>query len=151
MRDPRQHTAAVHDATAGATPMSDAAVPPPAAAGFVPSRGMSGGSVAASAALGFLVGAVFWHFVGFWGFVREVVLKGPEPEVSRVAQTGPQCTALVLDRASGHVRIDACPADAPWLIEAPGGGRGDLLTPARPMAAKRWSVTVQAGTIGEEE
>jgi hypothetical protein len=26
--------------------------------------------------LGFLVGAVFWHFVGFWSFISEVVFKG---------------------------------------------------------------------------
>lgn len=151
MRDQGQHTAAIHDAAAGAAPAADVVTVSPAAAGLAAHRSGRGGGIVASAALGFLVGAVFWHFVGFWGFVREVLLKGPVPEASRVAQTGPQCTALVLDRSSGHVRIDTCPSDAPWLTETPGGGRGDLLTAVRPLAAKRWSVTVQAGSVPEDE
>jgi hypothetical protein len=32
--------------------------------------------------IGFLVGAVFWHFVGFWGFVSDVVLAGHPTAVS---------------------------------------------------------------------
>ena len=27
--------------------------------------------------LGFTFGVIFWHFVGFWGFVEDAVLKGP--------------------------------------------------------------------------
>ena len=29
--------------------------------------------------IGFVGGAVFWHFIGFWGFVSEVVLAGNSP------------------------------------------------------------------------
>ena len=31
-----------------------------------------------SAGAGFLLGIVFWHFVGFWSFVGSIVLRGPE-------------------------------------------------------------------------
>ena len=107
--------------------------------------------VAVSAVLGFVVGAVFWHFVGFWDFVRNVVLKGPERAASHVLQTGPECSSLVLDRSTGAVRVDTCPMEAAWLTEATGGSKADMLVPTRPVAAKRWSVTVQAEATASEE
>lgn len=121
---------------------------PPASVAPEPAIGSVRG-VLAAAALGFLVGAVFWHFVGFWGFVRDIVLKGPDREASIVAQTGPWCTAVALDRVAGGVRMDTCPADAPWLAEHTSAGKGDLVTAHRPVAGKRWSVTVQADGIEE--
>jgi len=36
--------------------------------------------------LGFVAGAVFWHFVGFWGFLSDVVLT--EAPLSRARQAG---------------------------------------------------------------
>lgn len=76
--------------------------------------------------IGFVGGAVFWHFVGFWSFVSEVVLAGgPErsaaPPVAmtmsmRVADASPSgvsssaaaCTVLVLDRRTGATSARAC-------------------------------------------
>ena len=36
-----------------------------------------GGSALTWAALGFACGIVFWHFIGFWSFVSEIVLPAP--------------------------------------------------------------------------
>lgn len=81
--------------------------------------------------IGFLLGAVFWHFVGFWTFVSEVVLAGdpsdrtadrPRPFAS-VANDAPMpagaqdaalmvgawCTALALDRKTGLTSVVVCP------------------------------------------
>jgi len=83
--------------------------------------------------IGFLGGAVFWHFIGFWSFVSHVVLAGgPQPNVlahaverphwvrtADAAAAVPGCTALVLDRRTGTTSARACdtshaplPADA---------------------------------------
>lgn len=81
--------------------------------------------------IGFLLGAVFWHFVGFWSFVSDVVLAGhpsvsidrSRAEVVRIdasqntAQVtdGPlvmaSCTALQLDRKTGTISSAVCGAD----------------------------------------
>jgi hypothetical protein len=87
--------------------------------------------------LGFVGGAVFWHFVGFWGFVSDVVL--PEGPLAHVRQAGlhapppalrshwlqvadaspAPCTRLSRDRRTGATRAEPCdghpaalPADA---------------------------------------
>ncbi len=87
--------------------------------------------------IGFVLGAVFWHFVGFWGFVSEVVLAGGPPPSGavaaiyapmlearsrwvQVADASPSpCTLLVLDRRTGLTSARPCedgqaplPADA---------------------------------------
>lgn len=91
-----------------------------------------------AAVAGFLLGAVVWHFVGFWTFLSGVVLHGPEAARGRppaalsgpaneVAQTalppaaarfrlasrggsaGPaNCSAAIVDRSSGAVTVSAC-------------------------------------------
>lgn len=33
---------------------------------------------ARAAALGFVTGAIFWHFVGFWSFMSQIVFSSPE-------------------------------------------------------------------------
>lgn len=77
--------------------------------------------------IGFLLGAVFWHFVGFWSFVADVVLAGhpssqgaASPQIPAVLAgdaSTPElgtsvalasCTALVLDRATGVTSADGC-------------------------------------------
>jgi hypothetical protein len=76
--------------------------------------------------LGFVGGAVFWHFVGFWGFVSDVVLAdgppmiagqaviyAPPPEVRarwlQVADaSAPSCTLLSLDRRTGVTSARPC-------------------------------------------
>ncbi len=81
--------------------------------------------------IGFLLGAVFWHFVGFWSFVSDVVLAGhPSGSVDRSRAEAPQieasqtaadisdaplvmawCTALQLDRKTGTISSGACGQD----------------------------------------
>lgn len=90
--------------------------------------------------MGFLIGAVFWHFIGFWGFVSEIVFVGSSVRDERlVEQTGPLCVQLVLDRASGQVLDEACPSDTPFLNEGVlavrgdfAGDRGPKVLPAKP-------------------
>ncbi|MEO8650975.1 MAG: hypothetical protein ABI391_01655 [Hyphomicrobiaceae bacterium] len=82
---------------------------------------------------GFLVGAIFWHLIGFWGFLGTVVLKGPETAVSVVTRQQPvfvvrrlavvpailpNCTVLVLDRSTGQTSSVPCPEQLPMLEEA---------------------------------
>jgi len=75
--------------------------------------------------LGFLAGAVFWHLVGFWSFLSEVVLDrtpsaeaavlAPQPE--RLGAGEPpvividtnRCTMLTLDRRSNLTTAQPCP------------------------------------------
>jgi hypothetical protein len=99
--------------------------------------------------IGFVVGAVFWHFIGFWSFMAEVVLAGgppgsaqragwPEPQFvvtdARTPQTasgGSSCTMLALDRRSGATRARPCEAAFPVLPEDPFQGREDRIAAAR--------------------
>lgn len=100
--------------------------------------------VASSALLGFVVGAVFWHFVGFWSFVRDVLYQGPVTERQVALQHGRACTELVLDRVTGKMTPAACPDDAQALLEAPPGTRSDRIGAGKKASSTRWSVTVQA-------
>lgn len=82
-------------------------------------------------ALGFLAGALFWHFVGFWSFVTRAVFDGdgappaahhsvattkpaePLPDLSptgRRMATSASCVALTIDRSGGPTRMAPCPA-----------------------------------------
>lgn len=87
---------------------------------------------------GFLIGAIFWHLIGVWGFLGAVVLK--EPAMSVVARQQPvmvarqravepaalpNCTVLVLDRSTGQTTSVSCPEHLPVFEEAR-HGRQDL-------------------------
>ncbi|MBN9277657.1 MAG: hypothetical protein J0I57_08480 [Hyphomicrobium sp.] len=79
---------------------------------------------------GFLIGAMFWHVIGFWGFLSDVVLKGPEPQASVVVNEAPtamlpNCTTLALNRATGMTTSVPCIEQMPLLEEAR-IGRQDL-------------------------
>ncbi len=87
--------------------------------------------------VGFLVGAVFWHFVGFWGFVRDVVYNGRSTEEYFVEQTGRDCVSLQLDRATGAVTSVRCPAHAPLLNEGILATRQDMAIRGAPLRASR--------------
>ena len=89
---------------------------------------------------GFIVGAVFWHMIGFWAFVSDVVFSSHAPIEERfVDQAGANCVEIVLDRATGRVYTEACATEAPQLDERSlsvksdflGGGRGRLARPQR--------------------
>lgn len=98
--------------------------------------------------IGFLGGAVFWHFVGFWSFVSNVVLAGGPaveavPSASRHALRAEQpsgwvrmaeasvapasCTSLFLDRRTGVTSARACEADHAPLPADTFQGREDRI------------------------
>lgn len=89
---------------------------------------------------GFLVGAIFWHFVGFWVFVSQVVLKGHPEEVRAVAQTGIACTELVLNRQTKQTEAVSCPADAVMLDEPRNEHRADSLRLTK--LPTKWSLSI---------
>lgn len=100
-------------------------------------------------ALGFFAGAVFWHAVGFWTFVSEVVLNREDSaKFARQAAAGPDalaqpelpviylidpanCTALELDRTANRTAVRPCPREGLPLRLERGSDREDLaiLTP----------------------
>ena len=80
---------------------------------------------------GFVIGAAFWHLVGFWGFIEKIVYTGRADEPSHyVEQTGPECAAVVLDRDARSVVVTTCPTDTPLLNESAHSIRGDFSGPA---------------------
>ena len=95
---------------------------------------------------GFFVGAVFWHFIGFWGFVGEVVFGNrPPAEDRQLAQTGPACVAIMLDRATGSVGSVNCPTQAPQLDESASSAKGDFLTQRSRLARSGRAVRLSSG------
>jgi hypothetical protein len=66
------------------------------------------------AVLGFLVGAGFWHVVGFWGFVSDVVLRLP-PAEERLA-FAPYVSAAGPDAGR---EIGAPPQQGPIIVTPP--------------------------------
>lgn len=100
---------------------------------------------------GFLIGATFWHFIGFWGFLNEAVLKSPEARVSVVARVVPptklpNCTTLALNRATGRTMSVPCAERMPLLEEAGIASRQDLaLAEVRLHDAASISVSASAG------
>ena len=99
---------------------------------------------------GFLIGAIFWQAIGFWGVLGEAILKRPEPKVSIVARLAlparlPNCTTLALDRATGRTVSVPCAERMPLLEEAGLMGRSDLaLAEMRLGGAARKTISVLA-------
>jgi hypothetical protein len=73
---------------------------------------------------GFLAGALFWHAIGFWQFVSDVVFDpAPSPTAQMTAVAPPSqialptiylvdpanCTALLLDRKTNSTVMQPCP------------------------------------------
>lgn len=101
--------------------------------------------------IGFVVGAVFWHFIGFWGFVTNVVLAGGAASTaverahaslgargvlvqaaaaSPAAVSAHTCTNLVLDRRSGTTVAKPCVGVFPPLPADSFQGREDRVAAA---------------------
>jgi hypothetical protein len=94
------------------------------------------------AASGFIAGAVFWHAVGFWSFISDVVFNKDErtwtlgaAEVAGNANISlptiflvdpANCTALALDRSSNSTLVLPCPKEGLALRLEPPGEREDL-------------------------
>ena len=113
-----------------------------------PSHVRSHGPIPAAAwgITGFLVGAIFWHFIGFWGFVSEVVFSNRRAvEDRQIAQTGPQCLQILLDRSSGAVRGEPCAPEAPQLDESASAVKSDFLSSRRHLARGTRAVRLTAG------
>ena len=114
-------------------------------------RALDGVSGLGWSVIGFLLGAVFWHFVGFWGFVSEVVLAGkPAATVEErvpgtraqwirsadAAAALPTCIALALDRRTGVTSARACAAG--FVPRAADGYRGREDRMVIPDTAETW-------------
>ncbi len=100
------------------------------------------------AGLGFVVGAVFWHFVGFWSFLSGVVLDRIPSANAAVISAAPdrplagqppiivvdtnRCTMLSLDRRTNLTVGQPCPAISLALRFKPYSEREDLTILARP-------------------
>ncbi len=103
------------------------------------------------ACLGFAAGAIFWHLVGFWQFIGEVVLDRPDelraelaamgtasrvpaPQIVTGSIAGGNCVRLTLDRGAGAIVTEPCaasaPATGPSMLDAL--RRGDLSTALGP-------------------
>lgn len=99
--------------------------------------------------IGFVGGAVFWHFIGFWGFVSEVVLAGNSPMAVEQAafhaavreapshrllvadaSTLLPCTVLSLDRRTGVTSARPCDGSHAPLPADSFQGRQDRITVA---------------------
>jgi hypothetical protein len=71
---------------------------------------------------GFVIGAIVWHFVGFWSFLTHVVLKGPGAE-QQVSHAAPALLGTLVTGSSERA-----------------GKRGERLDPAQMPAAPLDSV-----------
>lgn len=95
--------------------------------------------------LGFVAGAIFWHFVGFWGFVSSVVFadnqttapdmtlvqRAPAIVASQVVSTDAidvsHCTAVSRDRNTGITSARPCNGNHPDLPADSYQGRQDRI------------------------
>lgn len=112
-------------------------------------------------ALGFVAGALFWHFVGFWSFVTAVVFNGPQRAPERLSPaseitTGaipltpsarlarltersgiaPNCSAHRIDRRDGRAKLVLCSPPDLGLRHVPSHGRTHVLAAQRPASGR---------------
>lgn len=115
-----------------------AAKPRPAGSGAPttagePSRTHSVGTALLWGGAGFIVGAVFWHLIGFWDFMTAVILGHPESRRQDAASTWStqviaqpipgrtprrpaavsSCSTITMDRVNGAATAKPCPAIVP--------------------------------------
>ena len=126
------------------------------------------GSAASYGVLGFILGAIFWHFVGFWDFVGQIMFRG-RPSDTQISQAPPPvklrervsgamplavviepaaCTTLLLDRETGITQATACEVEALPLRSLKTARREDVWVTAgqriQEATSKGWStVTVE--------
>lgn len=107
--------------------------------------------------LGFVLGALFWHFVGFWSFVSDVVLNatssGPPAAIMRkndlqalakkaAADAAKTCIKLVRNPSGGDATARACDATDQVLANMGLGKKEDLIVMT---TAGDWTVSAQSG------
>lgn len=147
--------------------------PSPLEVTFSPAESRRGRGSTLSSAItwalpGFIFGTIFWHFVGFWGFVSQVVLgevpaeqAGPSPLIAVMGAREPAvgsgypldsaCVALALDRATGATRSRACDGRPMASLHEQVADKGDLasLRPrptSAPALISRGGAAPQSGT-----
>ncbi len=86
-------------------------------------RGISG--AVWSGLAGFVLGAIFWHLVGFWSFVSHVVFKGPTGDTTSGVEAG----ALPATRRDGLKQRETAKASEQAKLKDPVSGE------ARPLDA----------------
>lgn len=137
---------------AAVRPVAPASVKPtapaqPAAIHAAPKRSLirRAGSAVAFSLLGFILGAVFWHFVGFWDFVGQVMF-GARSSGTQISQPPPiklkervsgvsslavliepeACVTLQLNRATGTTQSAPCETESLPLRSLKVARREDL-------------------------
>lgn len=95
------------------------------------------------ATVGFVLGAVFWHAIGFWTFMSQLTFDRSETVAAQSAPAGDEiietgslptivridpasCTSLELDRTSNRTAERPCPHDGLALRHETGAERGNL-------------------------
>lgn len=95
------------------------------------------------ATIGFVGGAVFWHAVGFWTFMSDLVFDSAEAVAASDVTSGvndivtgslptilhvdpANCISLKLDRLAGQTAAHPCPPEGLALRHDESGERGDL-------------------------
>lgn len=125
--DGEQAQSAGHRADGGLGSAPRPAARPDGAADAVNRAIKSVSSAVCWGAGGFVTGAIFWHFIGFWGFVSDVVFSSrAHLEDRQIAQSGPQCIEVALERATGAIRAEPCAMKAPELDESANSTKGDF-------------------------
>jgi hypothetical protein len=93
--------------------------------------------------IGFVCGAIFWHAVGFWTFMSDMMFNGDAAAASHQAElssdpieTGSlptiyridpaSCTSLELDRLSNRIEVRPCPNEGLALRLESETTRGDM-------------------------
>ena len=102
--------------------------------------------------VGFVIGAVFWHFIGFWSFVSDTVLRGPASATRVIAQTGQDCSEFALDRATGQIKLLPCPLHAPQMADISVSVRSDSERHSRlkKLDTSRWTIQISQDTDDEQ-
>ncbi len=97
-------------------------------------------------AAGFLAGAAFWHAIGFWRFISDVVFDAPPRPATMAAVAPPSqvslptiylvdpntCTALMLDRKTNSTATQRCPDSGLALRLEPNSARESLAVVSEP-------------------
>ncbi len=128
------------------------------------------------ALLGFFLGAIFWHFVGFWDFVGQLMFKGATtgteivqgPPVIKLRErvsgasaitlvaASDTCTMLQLDRATGETLAVPCAGEPLPLRSIKAARREDLRVTATQRlietTARGWGVvTVESPSLRTDQ
>ena len=130
------------------------------------------------ATAGFGAGAIFWHFVGFWSFMSQIMFSSPQsprqavapqaglvsgaasgietgsinPIERRIApKTEPGCISIVRNPETGSVTQIRCPKQGKPLLTRPTSTRQDRLpAPVDATKVESWQPTAQPAFELEE-